>query len=162
MNHIFIFRYPRKIEFILLKLFICLCACVSAIWIGKYMIHQLIFNGILKLKLFSKGQGLWIIIFIMLIVSLYLWSLVFNEVVKIQPELHDYYISNKMEIKFKTFTKGVAIMSFISHFTMVLMITDSILQVASLLLCSTLLFVLHTLGTETSRFSRIFPKFAKV
>lgn len=121
-------NYPRKAEYATLKIFMWLCAICSAIFFGKYIIHQFLLNGICRTKFFRKDQGSWIIMFIMFILSLYIWTLVFNEIVKEVPELKDFKITNEMQIKFQTFMKGVAISSFVTHFVMVLMITDVILQ----------------------------------
>ena len=106
-----------------------ICALVTAIIVGKLIIYELLFNAIFKIKLFSKGQGLWICLFLTLIVSLYVWSLIYNEIILEIPELHSYKITNEMNITFKTFIKGVATMSFLTHFILTLMITDTVMQV---------------------------------
>ena len=106
-----------------------ICALVTAIIVGKLIIYELLFNAIFKIKLFSKGQGLWICLFLTLIVSLYAWSLIYNEIILEIPELHSYKITNEMNITFKTFMKGVATMSFLTHFILTLMITDTVMQV---------------------------------
>ena len=106
-----------------------ICALVTAIIVGKLIIYELLFNAIFKIKLFSKGQGLWICLFLTFIVSLYVWSLIYNEIILEIPELHSYKITNEMNITFKTFIKGVATMSFLTHFILTLMITDTVMQV---------------------------------
>ena len=106
-----------------------ICALVTAIIVGKLIIYELLFNAIFKIKLFIKGQGLWICLFLTLIVSLYVWSLIYNEIILEIPELHSYKITNEMNITFKTFMKGVATMSFLTHFILTLMITDTVMQV---------------------------------
>ena len=106
-----------------------ICALVTAIIVGKLIIYELLFNAIFKIKLFSKGQGLWICLFLTFIVSLYVWSLIYNEILLEIPELHSYKITNEMNITFKTFIKGVATMSFLTHFILTLMITDTVMQV---------------------------------
>ena len=106
-----------------------ICALVTAIIVGKLIIYELLFNAIFKIKLFSKSQGLWICLFLTLIVSLYVWSLIYNEIILEIPELHSYKITNEMNITFKTFIKGVATMSFLTHFILTLMITDTVMQV---------------------------------
>ena len=106
-----------------------ICALVTAIIVGKLIIYELLFHAIFKIKLFSKGQGLWICLFLTFIVSLYVWSLIYNEIILEIPELHSYKITNEMNITFKTFIKGVATMSFLTHFILTLMITDTVMQV---------------------------------
>ena len=106
-----------------------ICALVTAIIVGKLIIYELLFNAIFKIKLFSKSQGLWICLFLTLIVSLYVWSLIYNEIILEIPELHSYKITNEINITFKTFIKGVATMSFLTHFILTLMITDTVMQV---------------------------------
>ena len=106
-----------------------ICALVTAIIVGKLIIYELLFNAIFKIKLFSKGQGLWICLFLTFIVSLYVWSLIYNEIILEIPELHSYKITNEINITFKTFIKGVATMSFLTHFILTLMITDTVMQV---------------------------------
>lgn len=106
-----------------------ICALVTAIIVGKLIIYELLFNAIFKIKLFSKGQGLWICLFLTFTVSLYVWSLIYNEIILEIPELHSYKITNEMNITFKTFMKGVATMSFLTHFILTLMITDTVMQV---------------------------------
>ena len=111
-----------------------ICALVTAIIVGKLIIYELLFNAIFKIKLFSKGQGLWICLFLTFIVSLYVWSLIYNEIILEIPELHSYKITNEMNITFKTFMKGVATMSFLTHFILTLMITDTVMQVKQIYL----------------------------
>jgi len=64
----------------------------------------------------------------MLIISLYSWSIAYNRILDDLPELYQYKITNRMDIKFKTFLKGVAVMSFVTHFILTIMVTDTILQ----------------------------------
>ena len=116
------------------------CATVTAIIVGKLIIYELLFNAIFKIKLFSKGQGLWICLFLTLIVSLYIWSLIYNEIIVEIPELHSYKITNEMNITFKTFMKGVATISFLTHFILTLMITDTVMQVKQIEGCVRYIF----------------------
>ena len=107
-----------------------MAAFLTGALVGKYLIHGFFLNGVLMLKIFSKCQGSWIVMFFTTILFVYCWSVAYNQVLKIYPEYLPYLIDNNMHIKFRTFMKGVATLSWFGHFTLAWMVTDIMLQVS--------------------------------
>jgi len=71
---------------------------------------------------------------LMMLVMLYCFSLIFNHIVELNPELIEYYITNEMDIKYKTFMKGVGLASTFVRFIFLFMVIDTILQVMNIFL----------------------------
>ena len=99
--------------------------------LGKFLFHKIILCRILRLKIFTEsGQGSWVIMFLTCVVSLFLWTFIYNKIIKLEGETHkDYLVSSNMHMKFETFMKGAATLNWFGHFTTAWMVTDVMLQV---------------------------------
>ena len=68
--------------------------------------------------------------FLTCVVSLFLWTFIYNEIIKSGGETHkDYLVSSSMHMKFETFLKGAATLNSFGHFTTAWVVTDVMLQV---------------------------------
>ena len=123
------FRYPHKGEYLIFKVFTWVSGALFGLVVGKVFVHGFLLNGIFQMKLFRRNQGSWVVMFLTMIMMLYCFSLIFNHITKLDPELTRFYITNQMGIKYKTFMNGVGLTSFFSHVLFSLMVTDAIFQV---------------------------------
>ena len=129
INDSLCYSYPKKGEYIICRVVTWVSGASFGILVGKYVIHRLILNRLLSLKLFRRDQGSWMVVSLTGLVMLYCFSLIFNHIVELDPKLAEYRITNEMEINWKTFMKSVGLTSSFAHLIFMFMVVDTILQV---------------------------------
>ncbi|XP_076450734.1 transmembrane protein 117-like isoform X2 [Babylonia areolata] len=112
-----------------LKVVLWLVGIIAGMVAGKMLIHTLLFNKIFRLKMFSNEKGSWMTIFFCTIMSLYIFSYVYNAFLWIGGNATiDYHISSYMNISNQDFTKAAATGTWCGDFFTAWMVTDIMLQ----------------------------------
>ena len=126
----FIFhRYPPD-AYAAAKVILYLTAIFLAMIVGKLVIHRLLFRRVLKLSMFQNDQGSWMIMFFTSILSLFIFSFIYNAILGIKGAANaPYKISSKMGITNHSFMKAAALGTWMGDFITAWMVTDMMLQV---------------------------------
>ncbi|XP_071100140.1 transmembrane protein 117-like [Haliotis cracherodii] len=121
-------RYPSN-AWSLLKVFLWIVAIIIGCIVGKLLFHELIFNRLFKLKLFSSNQGSWMTMFFCVILCLFIISWLYNGFLMIGGDATEpYRISSLMGISNSFFTKAAACGTWCGDFFTAWMVTDIMLQ----------------------------------
>ena len=122
-------RYPPN-GFSALKVLLYLIAIILGILIGKLVIHRLLLHRVLKLSMFQNDQGSWMISFFSCIISLFVFSFIFNGFLGLSGAKNaKYKITAYMGIKNISFMKAAALGTWMGDFVTAWMVTDMMLQV---------------------------------
>ena len=123
------FRYPSN-GFSALKIFLYLTALILGMIIGKLAIHYFLFRRCFRLSMFQSDQGSWMIMFFTCIISLLVFSFIYNGFLSLNATVAaSYTISSKMGITNQTFMKAAALGTWMGDFITAWMVTDMMLQV---------------------------------
>ena len=127
---LFYVRWPTG-SFIALKLGLWLLAILLGLLIGKYVIHKWIFCDKLKLRIFTEdGQGSWMVMFMTTVMSLYIFSFIYNGFLMLEGQYMDrLHASPFMRMQNQTFMKFAALGTWLGDFLTAWMVTDMMLQV---------------------------------
>ena len=107
-------------------------AILFAIIFGKLVIHRLLLRRFLKLSMFKNDQGSWMIMFFTSILSLFIFSLIYNQFLRIKGATYaPYKITSKMGITNHDFMKAAALGTWLGDFVTAWMVTDMMLQVGT-------------------------------
>ncbi|XP_042887737.1 transmembrane protein 117-like [Penaeus japonicus] len=83
----------------MIKVVMWLIAIMCGMLVGKVLIHGLIFKRVLRLKMFRDEQGSWMTMFLTVIVSLYMFSYVYNLILLIGHDEHcKWQIGSDMDV----------------------------------------------------------------
>lgn len=92
-------KYPPDWRWRFLKVVMWLLAVGCGMVVGKTLIHGIILSRFLRLKMFRADQGSWMVQFLTVIVSLYLFSHAYNVLLVLTYSAsRDYTISSKMGV----------------------------------------------------------------
>ena len=98
--------------------------------VGKLVVHRLLLRRVLKLSMFQNDQGSWMIMFFTSILSLFIFSFIYNAILGIKGAANaPYKISSKMGITNHSFMKAAALGTWMGDFVTAWMVTDMMLQV---------------------------------
>ncbi|KAJ8298569.1 hypothetical protein KUTeg_022629, partial [Tegillarca granosa] len=101
-------RYPPS-AWSLLKVLLWLSAMVIGMLLGKYLIHKLLLNKVLRLQMFTECQGSWMIMFMVVLIILFIFSWIYNGFLMIGGDATlDYRISDLMGLTNSIFMKMAA------------------------------------------------------
>ncbi|XP_065069374.1 transmembrane protein 117-like isoform X2 [Rhopilema esculentum] len=121
-------RYPPN-GFSALKVFLYLFAIVLALIAGKLVIHRLLLRKCFRLSMFQNDQGSWMIMFFASIITLLIFSFIYNGFLGLDSvNGAPYKISSKMGITNHTFMKAAALGTWMGDFITAWMVTDMMLQ----------------------------------
>ena len=123
-------RYPPN-GFSALKVFLYLVALMIGLVVGKLVVHRLLLRRCFKLSMFRNDQGSWMIMFFSCIISLFIFSFIYNAFLSLDAAMKaSYAISSKMGITNHTFMKAAALGTWMGDFVTAWMVTDMMLQVS--------------------------------
>ena len=125
---IFIFRYPSN-GFSVLKVFMWLTALIVGILVGKLVIHHLLFKRVFKLSMFSNDQGSWMVCFLTSVLSLVIFSFIYNGFLSLDSSMSRYKITGYIGVKNHVFMRAAAVGTWFGDFITAWMVTDMMLQV---------------------------------
>ncbi|KAF6199979.1 hypothetical protein GE061_006277 [Apolygus lucorum] len=121
-------KYPPDWRWSLIKVLMWIFAIVCGLTMGKIFIHTLIFGKYLRLKMFRDEQGSWIAMFLTVILSLYLFSHVYNLLLQYFYTKPSYKINSAMGLTNSTVMKAAACGTWLGDLITWLMVTDVMLQ----------------------------------
>ncbi|XP_064635440.1 transmembrane protein 117-like isoform X2 [Lineus longissimus] len=121
-------RYPPNVWSVL-KVAIWLMGMITGAFFGKFVMHKLVFNKLLRLKLFCDDQGSWMTMFMSIILFTFTFSYLYNAFLLIGgDEMIPYHISPLMGISNSWFMKAAACGTWLGDAFTAWMITDIMLQ----------------------------------
>eukprot|EP00794_Sanderia_malayensis_P012796 gene12796-14109_t len=123
-------RYPPN-GFSVLKVLLYLVAIILGMIAGKLIIHRLLLRRVLKLSMFANDQGSWMIMFFTCIISLLVFSFVYNGFLGLSASNSAYKITSYMGITNNSFMKAAALGTWMGDFVTAWMVTDMMLQESS-------------------------------
>lgn len=121
-------RYPAN-GFSVLKVFMWLITIVIGVFIGKLVIHSLLFKKCFKLSMFSNDQGSWMLCFLFTIICLLVFSFVYNAFLSLDDSMELYKITGYIGAKNHVFMRAAAVGTWFGDFLTAWMVTDMMLQV---------------------------------
>ncbi|XP_047490895.1 uncharacterized protein LOC125040384 [Penaeus chinensis] len=122
-------KYPDEWFWRMIKVVMWLIAIMCGMLVGKVLIHGLIFKRVLRLKMFRDEQGSWMTMFLTVIVSLYMFSYVYNLILLIGHDEHcKWQIGSDMDVTNESMMKAAATCTWLGDLVTALMVTDMMLQ----------------------------------
>ncbi|RZF38547.1 hypothetical protein LSTR_LSTR006142 [Laodelphax striatellus] len=121
-------KYPPEWRWALIKVVMWLFAIICGLVVGKLFVHNILCGKILRLKMFRDEQGSWIAMFLTGIISLYLFSHVYNLILLIFYDKPYYFIDSRMGITYASVMKTAACGTWLGDLITALMVTDVMLQ----------------------------------
>ncbi|XP_035825513.1 transmembrane protein 117 [Aplysia californica] len=113
----------------LLKVLLWITGTLVGLIIGKIVFHTLLFNRVLRLKMFHDDKGSWMTMFLSTILFVFIFSYVYNAFLLIGGDYTDpYHISSFMGINNDIFMKAAATGTWCGDFFTAWMVTDMMLQ----------------------------------
>lgn len=121
-------RYPPN-AWSLLKVVFWLAGLIIGLFVGKLLVHGLLFNRLFRLKMFTEDQGSWMIMFLISLITIFIMSLFYNLFLMIGGEsTAPYRISDLMGVSNDYFMKAAACGTWCGDFFTAWMVTDIMLQ----------------------------------
>ena len=97
--------------------------------VGKTVIHGIVLSRFLRLKMFRADQGSWMVQFLTVIVSLYLFSHAYNVLLVLTfPASKQYTIDSKMGLTNSSLMKAAACGTWLGDLISAMIVTDMMLQ----------------------------------
>ena len=107
-----------------------LAAIVVGLLVGKFFFHKLVFNRWLKLTMFKRDSGSWMVMFLSTLLSLFIFSFIYNGFLSAGgDELSLYKITTYLGIQNDNFMKAAGLGTWMGDFVTAWMVTDMMLQV---------------------------------
>ena len=119
-------KYPPR-QFGLLKLSLWLVAVIIGYVIGKYFFHRYICNHCLRLKMFSKGQGIHFFIFTCVSILIYLFSMIYNEIIQQTNVSRTFLVTARLDMTYEIYSKLYTCGLFFGNFITMVLIADVII-----------------------------------
>ena len=123
-------RYPPA-GWSVLKVLLLLCGIAVGMAVGKFFVHQQLLRKRVKLRMFQEDQGSWMIMFLTTIISLFVFSHIFNGFLSLGSDLDRYKLSSFFGVSNANFMKFAALGTWTGDFVTAWMVTDIMLQVSS-------------------------------
>lgn len=122
-------RYPPG-GWSVLKVFLWLLAIIVGLLVGKFFFHKLVFNRWMKLSMFYRDSGSWMVMFLTTLVSLFIFSFLYNGFLSAGGDkLSPYKITTYLGLQNDSFMKAAALGTWMGDFVTAWMVTDMMLQV---------------------------------
>ena len=109
---------------------IFLTAIAVGMSVGKFLIHKRFLWGTLRLTMFSNCQGSWMVMFLTTLMSLFIFSYIFNGFLAAGSNLSIYKLSSYFGVSNGNFMKVAALGTWTGDFVTAWMVTDMMLQVS--------------------------------
>lgn len=120
-------KYPPN-GFSALKVFLWLVAIIAGVVFGKLVIHHILLKRLFKLSMFSNDQGSWLISFLTTVISLLIFSFVYNGFLSLDSDVSAYKITGYIGAANHTFMRAAALGTWFGDFITAWMVTDMMLQ----------------------------------
>ncbi|XP_041366549.1 transmembrane protein 117-like [Gigantopelta aegis] len=121
-------HYPPN-AWSLLKVIFWLTGILSGMIIGKMIVHTLLFNKLLRLKMFHDDQGSWLVMFLCVVLTVFVMSHLYNAFLLIGGEyMEQFKVTALMGISNSWFMKAAACGTWCGDFFTAWMVTDMMLQ----------------------------------
>ncbi|XP_038636374.1 transmembrane protein 117 isoform X2 [Scyliorhinus canicula] len=111
-----------------LKVLLWLLAIITGLVVGKFLFHQRMFGRLLRLNMFRKDHGSWMVMLFSTILFLFIFSHIYNLCLLIGGNVSPYFINKYMGMKNGTFMKLAAVGTWMGDFVTAWMVTDMMLQ----------------------------------
>ncbi|XP_078075859.1 transmembrane protein 117 isoform X1 [Mustelus asterias] len=111
-----------------LKVLLWLLAIITGLVAGKLLFHQRMFGRLLRLNMFRKDHGSWMVMLFSSILFLFIFSHIYNLCLLIAGNMSPYFINKYMGMKNGTFMKLAAVGTWMGDFVTAWMVTDMMLQ----------------------------------
>ncbi|XP_078346486.1 LOW QUALITY PROTEIN: transmembrane protein 117-like [Oculina patagonica] len=122
------YRYPPG-GWSVLKVFMWLAAIVVGLLVGKFFFHKLVFNRWMRLTMFKRDSGSWMVMFLTTLVSLFIFSFIYNGFLSAGgDELSLYHVTSYLGIQNDSFMKAAGLGTWMGDFVTAWMVTDMMLQ----------------------------------
>ncbi|XP_037087622.1 transmembrane protein 117-like [Pollicipes pollicipes] len=122
-------KYPPEWNWKLGKVLIWVLAILCGMLIGKNFIHHIVLRQWTRLKMFRDEQGSWMVMFLTVIVSLYIFSHVYNFILLLgYVNYQAYHVNSCMYITNASLMKAAACGTWLGDLITALMVTDMMLQ----------------------------------
>lgn len=122
------YRYPPG-GWSVLKVFLWLLAIIVGLLVGKFFFHKLVFNRWMKLSMFYRDSGSWMVMFLTTLVSLFIFSFLYNGFLSAGGDkLSRYKITTYLGLQNDSFMKAAALGTWMGDFVTAWMVTDMMLQ----------------------------------
>ena len=126
---LFMSRYPPG-GWSVLKVFMWLIAIVVGLLVGKFFFHKLLFNRWMRLSMFMRDSGSWMVMFLTTLVSLFIFSFIYNGFLSAGGDkLSLYHVTSYLGIQNDNFMKAAGLGTWMGDFVTAWMVTDMMLQV---------------------------------
>ena len=104
-------------------------ALILALLIGKMILHHYVLKRWFKLSMFSNDQGSWMVCFLTSLVSLLIFSFIYNGFLSLDKSMEKYKITGYIGTNNSVFMRAAALGTWFGDFLTAWMITDMMLQV---------------------------------
>lgn len=121
-------KYPPQWTWSAVKVLMWTLAILCGMIFGKTVIHSCLCGRVLRLKMFRDEQGSWMTMFLTAIVSLYLFSHIYNVLLHFWYFDSSYIITSKMSVTNASVMKAAACGTWLGDLITALMVTDVMLQ----------------------------------
>ncbi|XP_048404338.1 transmembrane protein 117 isoform X2 [Stegostoma tigrinum] len=111
-----------------LKVLLWLLGIMMGLVVGKFLFHQRMFGQLLRLNMFRKDHGSWMVMFFSTILFLFIFSHIYNLFLLIAGNMSSYFINKYMGMRNETFMKLAAVGTWLGDFVTAWMVTDMMLQ----------------------------------
>lgn len=113
-----------------MKVFMWLIAIVVGLLVGKFFFHKLLFNRWMRLSMFMRDSGSWMVMFLTTLVSLFIFSFIYNGFLSAGGDkLSLYHVTSYLGIQNDSFMKAAGLGTWMGDFVTAWMVTDMMLQV---------------------------------
>ncbi|XP_061772740.1 transmembrane protein 117 isoform X1 [Nerophis ophidion] len=130
VGHCFSFlfnKYPGG-GWSVLKVMSWIVAIFLGLLAGKFIFHRQLFGRYLRLKMFREDHGSWMTMFFSTILSLCIFSNIYNLILLMAGNMESHMITDQMGIKNEVFMKLAAMGTWMGDFVTAWMVTDMMLQ----------------------------------
>lgn len=124
----FIFTKYTGDGFAALKVFLWLIAIILALFVGKFVVHGWLLNKKMKISMFARDQGSWMIMFLCSLISLMIFSMIYNAFLSLDSRWDDHKITGYLGTKNHVFMRVAGVATWFGDFITAWMVTDMMLQ----------------------------------
>ncbi|XP_052400169.1 transmembrane protein 117 isoform X1 [Carassius gibelio] len=111
-----------------LKVLMWILAIITGLIAGKLLFHRHLFGRVLRLKMFREDHGSWMTMFFSTILSLFIFSHIYNLILLMSGRMRPHMVTEYMGIRNEIFMKMVAVGTWMGDFVTAWMVTDMMLQ----------------------------------
>ncbi|XP_061677623.1 transmembrane protein 117 [Syngnathoides biaculeatus] len=120
-------KYPRA-RWNFVKGVCWILGIFTGLLVGKFVVHQQLFGRYLRLTVFREDQGSWMTMFFTTILSLFIFSHIYNLFLLMAGGMELHMVTDQMGIRNATFMKIAAVGTWMGDFVTAWMVTDMMLQ----------------------------------